>query len=187
MMEFKKVSYEDRFVKNALYFTIHGTEYCELYRFFSFSVLSKSLERECDSCIHSTGIIDDQKLVVTFFDQNGNECEQYLEFEKSEKEHMRNELHTISESYLDPNLKFNVVGIEVSPYIIETALYFVIQMNDKLVTTFVKKYRGRLEKTDIMENIKNMQSDDFYKRFDLSKIKIDGIDVKSGGGSCRIL
>lgn len=188
MTEFKKISDSEKFIKGAIYFVIHGNDgFCELHRFFSFCTLNKNMERKCDSCIHSTSLVNEQKVIVTFFDANGNECDQYIELENSEELHMKNEVRIIAESYLDPSAKFNVVSIEVSPFLLTSSINFVVQMNDKLVTVFVKKYRGNLTKDDVMENIKEMQSSEYYNKYDLSKIKIDGIDIKESTKSCVLL
>lgn len=190
-----------KIIKGALYYVIHKKRICELHKFNNYTIIQNNNinkcnddqinhKNTCDSKLHQPNSNFDftQKCAVTFYDNNEQELDEVIEINHNDVAY---HMHDEYINCLDPNSKFEVIGVEIAPHIkVGMGIYYTIVINNKTHDVFMGKYIGydsRLTRNDILNHVRSTNNDSYYTKYDISNITSDDIKIIQQSDSCTLL
>lgn len=190
------ITVDDKYVNNALYFMVHNKNHCASQKFNKHIILNSPCS---EICINIQPNYDNEEYyLILFYDNNGDICDKYI---SSKKDKLNtndiflniykndNAIFELAEKYLDPNAKYDVVGIRIGSHPkVNLGLYFNIKFGDKIETNFISEYDNKDTTLDaVLTYVNELKKCKSYDRYDLSKIKRYNITIEEPLYSCIII
>jgi hypothetical protein len=171
-------------IKEALYFIVHN--------YYTTNNKNRCCDETfgsdtCNSSIHELerNRNNDNYVIISYYDSNGRELEGYLEINRDDET-----LWETAKKYLDPDAQFIVVGVTIGYHMkVGRAIYFDIALGTIIKTIFISAYRrDSSHKENVLLYIQGLKrmNEEYYKKYDLSKITGKNITINESGKLSRI-